>query len=127
MSVWQCNDAVMSMDGVLISDSTNLYDRLHQTVLTLKGAEKRTDIETLCLRESMEATNLQVRWVNGDSQLANSLTKAQEPHQIMEYFRRGGSWRIVHDPELISGRKRKQLGLGSLEAKQSGSSVETRA
>ncbi|CAE7364660.1 unnamed protein product, partial [Symbiodinium pilosum] len=75
VSVWRCNDAVMDVDGVLISDSTNLYDRLHQTVLTLKGAEKRTDIESLCLKESMEATGLKVRWVNGDSQLANSLTK----------------------------------------------------
>ena len=121
VSVWKCNDAVMAVDGMLISDSTNLYDRLHQTVLTLKGAEKRTDIETLCLKESMEATKLQVRWVNGDSQLANSLTKAQEPHQLMEYFRRGGCWRIIHDPELTSGRKRKQMGLGSLDAKPSGS------
>ena len=121
VSVWRCNDAVMDVDGVLISDSTNLYDRLHQTVLTLKGAEKRTDIESLCLKESMEATGLKVRWVNGDSQLANSLTKAQEPHQLLEFFRRGGCWRIVHDPELTSGRKRRQLGLGSLETKQSGS------
>ena len=126
VSVWKCNDAVMAVDGVLISASTNLYDRLHQTVLTLKGAEKRTDIETLCLKESMEATNLQVRWVNGDSQLANSLTKAQEPHQIMEYFRRNGCWRIVYDLELISGRKRKQMGLGALETKQSGSDFPKR-
>ena len=74
----------------------------------------------------MEATNLQVRWVNGDSQLANSLTKAQEPHQIMEYFRRNGCWRIVHDLELISGRKRKQMGLGALDTKQSVSDVPKR-
>ena len=39
VSVWRCNDAVMAVDGVLISDSTNLYDRLSQTVLTeLKSA-----------------------------------------------------------------------------------------
>ena len=49
-SIWQCNDAVMQVDGVLVSDSKNLYDRLSQTVLTLKGAEKRTDIESLCLK-----------------------------------------------------------------------------
>ena len=121
VSVWRCNDAVMAVDGVLISDSTNLYDRLHQTVLTLKGAEKRTDTETLCLKESMEATNLKVRWVNGDSQLANSLTKAREPDQLMEYFRRGGCWRIVHDTTLMLGRRRKQLGIIVLETQQGGS------
>ena len=119
ISLWKCNDAVMDVDGVLISDSKNLYDRLAQTVLTLKGAEKRTDIESLCLKESMIATGLKIRWVNGDSQLANSLTKENEPHQLFEYFRRNGYWRIVHDPQLLSGRKRKQLGLGALDKSQS--------
>ena len=65
----------------------------------------------------MSATGLQIRWVNGDSQLANSLTKEHEPHQIFEYFRRGGYWRITHDPQLLSGRKRKQLGIGTLQNK----------
>ena len=115
MSIWQCDKAVSEIAGVLISDSKNLYDRLNQTVLTLKGAEKRIDIETLCLKESMYATSLKIRWVNGDSQLANSLTKEAELHQLFEFFRRNGQWRIVYDPELLSGRKRKQIGLGSLD------------
>ena len=113
--LWRCDDAVQQVSGVLISDSTNLYDRVNQTVLTLKGAEKKTDIATLCLKESMNSTGLRVRWVNGDSQLANSLTKDNELHQYFEFLRRDGQWRIVYDPELLSGRKRKQLGLGPLE------------
>ena len=115
VSIWQCDKAVSEIAGVLISDSKNLYDRLNQTVLTLKGAEKRIDIETLCLKESMFATSLKIGWVNGDSQLANSLTKEAELHQLFEFFRRNGQWRIVYDPELLSGRKRKQIGLGSLD------------
>ena len=39
-SVWKCDDAVLSVQEVLISDSKNLFDRLSQTVLTLKGARK---------------------------------------------------------------------------------------
>ena len=117
VALWSCDDAVSKVPGVLISDSKNLYDRLSQTVLTLKGAEKRTDIASLCLKESMTSTKMILRWVNGDSQLANSLTKETELHQYHEYLRRDGQWRIVYDPELLSGRKRKQLGLGSLEQK----------
>ena len=113
--LWSCDDAVETIEGVLISDSRNLYDRMQQTVLTLKGAEKRTDIASLCLKESMQSTKLQVRWVNGDSQLANSLTKDNELHQYFEFLRRDGQWRIVYDPELLSGRRRKQLGLSSLQ------------
>ncbi|CAE7865918.1 unnamed protein product, partial [Symbiodinium necroappetens] len=36
--LWSCDDAVETIEGVLISDSRNLYDRMQQTVLTLKGA-----------------------------------------------------------------------------------------
>ena len=113
--LWRPDDAVETVSGVLISDSKNLFDRLNQTVLTLRGAETRSDIETLCLKESMLSTGVQVRWLNGDPQLAISLTKETEPHQLCEYLRRHGTWRIVFDPQLLSGRKRKQLGLDRLE------------
>ena len=101
MSLWNCDQGVSEVPGVLISDSKNLFDRLNQTVLTLKGAEKRIDIETLCLKESMSSTSLKVRWVNGDSQLANSLTKENELHQLFEYLRREGQWRIVYDSYVV--------------------------
>lgn len=114
-NVWDCDSTVRSVPGALISDSKNVYDRLSQTMLTLKGAEKRSDIETLCLKEAMEACEVQVRWVNGDSQLANSLTKDNESHQIHLFLSRHCRWRIVYDEEQISGKRRKQLGLNSLQ------------
>ncbi len=110
-NLWKSNDTVKETPGVLVSDSKNLYDRLSQTVLTLKGAEKRSDIETLCLKEAMDFADVSVRWVNGDSQLANSLTKDSEPQQLMLFNSRNGRWKIVYDDECISGRKRKSLGL----------------
>ena len=84
-------------------------------MLTLKGAEKRSDIESLCLKESMFFNETSVRWVNGDSQLSNSLTKQDEPHQVLLFQSRNGRWRIIYDQSLMSGKKRKSLGLGSLE------------
>ena len=72
VSVWRCDDAVTAVDGVSVSDSKNLCDRVSQTVLTLKGVEKRADIETLCLKESMSSTKLQIKWGSGDSQVADS-------------------------------------------------------
>ena len=65
----------------------------------------------------MDHTGVKLRWVNGDSQLANSLTKEDELHQMFEFFRREGRWEIVYDPELLSGRRRRQLGLKSLDVK----------
>ncbi|CAE6916941.1 RE1 [Symbiodinium sp. CCMP2592] len=114
IQLWSCDESVKMVKGVLVTDSKNVYDRLNRTVMTFRGAEKRADIESLCLKESMNATGLMLRWVNGDSQLANSLTKETELHQLFEYHRRKGQWRIVYDPELLSGRKRKQLGVDRL-------------
>lgn len=114
-NVWDCDATVRSVPGALISDSKNVYDRVSQTMLTLKGAEKRSDIETLCLKEAMSHSEVQIRWVNGDSQLANSLTKENESHQIHLFLSRHCRWRIIYDEELLSGKRRKQLGLNSLQ------------
>jgi putative AlgH/UPF0301 family transcriptional regulator len=115
---WQPGETVNHTAGVLISDSKNLFDRLSQTMLTLKGAEKRSDIESLCLKESMFFNETSIRWVNGDSQLSNSLTKQDEPQQVMLFQARNGRWRIIYDQSLMSGKKRKSLGLGALETQQ---------
>ena len=115
---WQPGETVNHTAGVLISDSKNLFDRLSQTMLTLKGAEKRSDIESLCLKESMFFNETSIRCVNGDSQLSNSLTKQDEPQQVMLFQARNGRWRIIYDQSLMSGKKRKSLGLGALETQQ---------
>ena len=39
------------LSGVLISDSKNLSDRLNQTVLTLKGAEKPSTLKPYALKK----------------------------------------------------------------------------
>ncbi|CAE7625753.1 GIP, partial [Symbiodinium necroappetens] len=85
VNVRNVDATIREISSSLISDSKCLYDRLQQTALTLKGEEKRSDIESLCLKEAMDHSSLQVRWVHGDAQLANSLTKDNEYHQILLY------------------------------------------
>lgn len=115
-NTWNTDETANHTMGILISDSKNLFDRLSQTMLTLKGAEKRSDLESLCLKESTLFNNTVLRWVNGDSQLGNSLTKSTEPQQLLLFFARNGRWRIVYDQSILSGKKRKTLGLGSLDS-----------
>ena len=117
-NIWNPDETVMKTPGVLISDSKNLFDRLSQTMVTLQGAEKRSDIESLCLKEAILHSDVKIRWVNGDSQLSNSLTKDTEPHQLFLFMARNGRWRIVFDQEILSGKKRKALGLSALDAQQ---------
>lgn len=58
-------------------------------------AEKRSDLESLCLKESMDEAGTLLRWVNGDSQLANSLTGSNEPHQCSVFCSCNRHWMNV--------------------------------
>ena len=58
-NIWDPDSIVLQTEGVLISDSKNLYDRLNTTIMALSGAEKRSDIETLCLKSHFQL----VMWV----------------------------------------------------------------
>ena len=92
-----------------------VYDKLQCEELSVKGAERRTDIELLCLYKSAQRTNqLHVRWVHSEAQLGNALTKPCA-RELELYYKGGQLWRIVQDSEMRSFRKRKQEGLEIFE------------
>ena len=101
--------------GVLVTDSRNVYDRLEKPYVTPKGAQKKIDIELLALKEAQNHTGLIIRWVHSDAQLANTLTKRGEEHQISRFISIGQQWRIIDDPNMFSGRRRRAKGMSPLE------------
>ncbi|OLP91564.1 hypothetical protein AK812_SmicGene26719 [Symbiodinium microadriaticum] len=102
-------EVVRRVPGCLITDSRNVYDKLNTEVLIVKGAEKRTDLEMMGLKESQQNTELSIRWVHSEAQLANSLTKLGGGKEIETYYQMGYQWRIVEDAQMRSARKRKQV------------------
>ena len=54
--------------------------------------------------------------MHGDAQLSNSLTKANENHQIFRFFNSGHRWKIVADPKMQSARARKKEGKDAFES-----------
>ena len=98
-----------------MTDSRNVYDRVDKPYITPKGASKKIDLELLALKEAQNLTNLHIRWVHSDAQLANTLTKRGGDHQLARFIALGQQWRIVHDPEMFSGRMRKAKGMDPLE------------
>ena len=81
----------------------------------IKGAEKRANIELLSLKEAQQTSNLVIRWVHSEAQLANSLTKCGGNHEMDLYYRMNFAWRIVEDEEMMSARRRKTKGLQPLQ------------
>ena len=80
---------VSQTPGCLVTDSRNVYDKMHNEVLVIKGAEKRTSIELLGLKEAQRRTEVAIRWVHSEAQLANSLTKQGGKHELEMFYKMG--------------------------------------
>ena len=102
---------VTKVPGCVVSDSRNVYDKLQTEVLTIKGAEKKANIELLSLKEAQIRTKVVIRWVHSEAQLGNSWTKKNGGKEIEMFYRMLHTWRIVEDPLMRSARKRRQDGL----------------
>ena len=79
--------------GALIMDSRGIYDAMTRNVSSLHGLRSgRSGYElALAVAQSMQIqTNL--RWVNGDRQLADPLTKGGVAKKMMMQFLAGGQW-----------------------------------
>ena len=118
VDIFDSDSLVRKIPGCLISDSRNVYDKLQTSELTIRGAERKTDLNLLCLKHAQRVTNLELRWVHSEAQLGNSLTKGGSKELDLFYglsFR----WRLVADEEMRSARKRRQQGIGVLQPQQS--------
>ena len=112
------DESVKLVSGCVVTDSRNVYDKLETEVLVIKGAEKRTHIELLALKEAQWNTGVIIRWVHSEAQLANSLTKANGMREYELFCKMGHRWRLVEDEAMMSARRRKEAGLQPLEHAQ---------
>ena len=106
---------IRRVPGLLVTDSRNVYDRMQQPYISPTGEQKRVDLELLVLKESQLRTALDIRWVNAQAMLANSLTKRGEDQQFDRFVACKYRWKIVDDPQVFSGRERSKRGLDRLD------------
>ena len=108
-------DVCRRIPAVMATDSKNTYDNLQKVAAFLQSKEKMIGVDLAKVQESCAETSLEIRWVNGDAQLANSLTKGQEQAQLNLFYKLGGRWRLVYDETYTSAKKRKKNGTQPLE------------
>ena len=99
---------VNSVTGCLITDNRNVLDKLETEV---------TDIELRSMKSAQITNQVNIRWVHGEAQLSNGLTKANEYKELLLFYRMHHRWRIVEDDAKASARRRKMMGLAPLEVK----------
>ena len=100
--------------GAVIIDAKSIYDTLTSNNQPLQLAEKRTAIELLAYIRNTERNNTITRWVHGEANLADSLTK-QGASQMLWEFLKDSRWSIVFDEKQMSGKKRRKAGMSKLE------------
>ena len=64
--------------------------------------EKRTAIEALSIKQIIDSTHIQVKWVNSDRQLADILTKQGVLPDNLDRALKTNKWRIVLDATFTS-------------------------
>ena len=66
---------------------------------------------TLSVSDAL-AVRTQLRWVNGEAQLADALTKGSLARKMMmKFFADDQRWQMVHDPDFVAGKKIKKRTL----------------
>jgi hypothetical protein len=94
----------------LITDCKGLFDAVNRSQSAGLGlSEKRTAIEALSIRQICTASNVSVKWVNSDRQLADILTKVGVMPENLDRALNTNQWRIVFDSTFTSAKNlRKQ-------------------
>ena len=75
-------NAVLQVHTAIILDAKPIYDAMHGASGPLEMSEKRTCIEMMGIQESLAPEQVEVRWVHGEANLPNSLTKRTELEQV---------------------------------------------
>ena len=105
------DDMIRTIPKVLVTDSKNTYDNILKNGAYLGMKEKMAGLDLKALKQQCARRCTSVRWVHGDAQLANTLTKSGEDHQMTMYYEKGHRYRPTYDTSFMSARKRKAAGI----------------
>ena len=108
------DDYVRKVPGTAVIDAKAIYDALSGRNQTHNMAERRTALELLAYMKDTLRNGTQTRWVHGDANIADSMTKEGAEKVILE-FMKTFRWKIVNDELERSAKKRKKENLDRLE------------
>ena len=98
--------AVQEVAGALVMDSKGIFDAMTRNMSSLHGLrDSRAGYElTLAVFQAVKAKT-QLRWVNGNAQLGDALTKFGARKILLHFFAQRQHWRLIHDPKFEAGKK----------------------
>ena len=111
------NSVARLVRGAVITDSRQVYDCCRSgTYNALTSNDKRSYLEAATLRQAIEKSGAEIKWIHSDANVADQLTKPFTSETLDSYFDSRGFWTVVYDPLQRSSKKRRQEGLQTLES-----------
>lgn len=109
MSLKCPDDLLSTFSSCLVCDARNIFDGIVKVETSgLQMEEKRTAIELLAIKERLKQARVELKWVDGEQELADGLTKPWKHEPLIVALDRS-EWRIVYDPNFQSARKKRAL------------------
>ena len=105
----KADDYLSSFESCMVCDARNIFDGIVKVETSgLHMEEKRTAIELLAIKERLGQARVTLKWVDGDQELADGLTKPWKHDPLIRALH-GQFWRIVYDPEFQSARRKRAM------------------
>ena len=111
LSARQWQDEVARLPCVCVTDSKSLFDTINKDTNPASQCEdKRTSIDISLIKQEVHEMNGRVRWVDGRTMLADSLTKDAKSDFLREVMS-SGKWSTLEEGAALQ-RKLAERGRG---------------
>lgn len=92
---------------VYVTDSQSVYDYLHRDS-TSTSSDKRMAIEGALLRETVRRPGAEVKWIDGEQNLADILTKPRVDRALLMDYMRTGMISLVQTEQNRQSKEKKR-------------------
>ena len=103
LDIKNANVAKKKKSAVVI-DARALYDAAKKPTIQ-SGLDKRVSIEVMVIRDGLNYTLSELRWVSSERQMADGLTKIGGRQQMCELLK-GGYVKLVYDENFTASKKK---------------------
>ena len=119
VDIREADSHIATVEGTIVIDARAIFDALTSQLTVQNMIEKRTAVELLAYLKDSRAVNTQTRWVHGDANLSDAMTKEGHGKRILQWLRQNNQrWSVVDDPESRSAKKRQAAGITPLQQRE---------
>ena len=116
-------DVIQQRKRIYVTDARSVFDYLHKEACST-SSDKRMAIEGALLRETVRKEGADVRWIDGQQNMANVLTKVNTDKTILNQFLRDGLFSLIQTDANRQQKLKQQLQRKARKAKEKNNECE---